>query len=318
MKKILIAGGTGLVGTRLTELLIERGYHVVILSRNCALNSNEIFQRLKTSSGDQLSCATWDTASQLYEYKVFEDAYAVINLAGANIAEKRWTEERKQEIINSRIASSKLIIKALSETNNKIEVVINASATGWYGDDKQRPTETPFEEQTSAANDFLGTTTRLWEESIQPVQELGKRLVILRTGLVLSNQGGIMPELVKSLNLRVATVFGNGHQIMSWIHIDDLCELYMAALEMEEIQGVYNAVAPFSATNIRMVTALAEQLLKKKFIPLKVPKTILKMALGEMSQELLKSCMVSSKKVLETGFSYQFPRIKDAFEDLVR
>lgn len=318
MKTIIITGGTGLVGTRLTEFLLDRDYSIILLSRNCNLHLNPIFQKLQSRYPGKLSCALWDLEKQEYNAEAFAKADAVINLAGANIAEKRWTEERKRIIQDSRIYSCKLINKALKETPNHIRTVVSASGIGWYGDDKDRPDDTPFKEDASPANDFMGITSRLWEESIRPVSDLGVRLVILRTGIVLSNQGGMIPELIKSLNLRVASIFGNGHQVISWIHIDDLCDLYTAALEMEEMNGVYNAVVPFSITNSRLVNTLAEKLHKKKYAQLKVPKPILKLAFGELSSELLKSCLVSSKKVLDTGFSFQYPRIKDAIDELVR
>lgn len=318
MKTVIIAGGTGLIGTRLTELLLEREYSVILLSRNCNLDQNPIFKKLKLNH-NKLQCAFWDPETQEYDPEPFKKAEAIINLAGANIGEKRWTEQRKREIQESRINSGLLIRKALKEVEHKIQSVINASATGWYGDDKDRPEDTPFKEELPPANDFLGITCRLWEESIQPVvQEANVRLVILRTGLVFSKHGGIIPQITKTLNMRVGSVFGHGHQVISWIHIDDLCDLYTAALENEEMQGVYNAVVPFSITNNRLVSTLAEKLHRKKYASVHVPKAILRLALGEMSGELLKSCLVSSKKVLDAGFSFQYPRIKDAVEELVR
>lgn len=319
MKTILISGGTGLVGTRLTEHLLERDYNVVLLSRKCDLDKNSIFQKLQALFPDRLTCALWDPQQGAIDEAAIQTADAIINLAGAGIADQRWTEERKREIRNSRIESGNLICKSLREIPNNVQVVINASAIGYYGDDKLRPDETPFKEDATAANDFIGITCKLWEESIMPVkEELKKRLVILRTGIVLSHQGGMIPELTKTLNLRIASVFGTGHQIISWIHIDDLCEMYTAALEMEEMEGIYNAVVPFSCTNARLVFTLADKLHKGKFAKLSVPKTILKIALGEMSSELLKSSLVSSKKILDLGFSFQYPRIKDALEEIVR
>lgn len=319
MKTVLIAGGTGLVGTRLTELLLEREYNVVTLSRNSSLRQNPIFQKLKHAHHDLLDCAYWNPDNFEYDPSVFSRAHAIINLSGANIGEKRWTEQRKRQIQNSRIYASQTIRKALSETSHKVDTIINSSAIGWYGDDKDRPEETPFSEDITPANDFIGITCRLWEESITPVvQETGARLVILRTGLVLSKHGGIIPYLMKSLNVRVGTVFGHGHQVFSWIHIDDLCDLYIASLENEDMNGVYNAVSPFSVTNNRLVVTLAEKLYGKSFAIVHIPKPALKLTLGEMSGELLKSCLVSSKKVLDAGFTFQYPRIKDAVEELLR
>jgi len=318
MKTILITGGTGLVGTRLTELLLEREYNVVLVSRNCALQNNAIFQELQKQYPGQLSCSNWNPELRQIDAEAIKQADAIINLAGENIAEKRWTEKRKKELMESRVFSGETICQALRDIPNHVEVVVSASAIGWYGEDNDRPDLTPFKEDAQSANDFIAQVCFNWEKSVQPVKELGKRLVILRTGIVLSNHGGFLPKIQKSLNFRIASILGNGHQILSWIHIDDLCDMYISAIEMEELTGVYNAVVPFSITYQRFIKTLAEKQYKQSYLQFPIPKTVLQMTLGDMSKELIKSCLVSSKKILDTGFSFQYPRIKDAINDLVR
>src|SRR5688500_8574450 len=209
MQTILIAGGSGLIGTALAGMLVKEGYNVIVLSRTSK----------KAVGGIRYS--QWNVKDQTYEAAAFEAAAIVIHLAGANIAEKRWTAKRKKEIRDSRVDSSALIIKALKETANHVTAVIAASAIGWYGrDHKKKPV--PFTENDQPAAGFLGETCRVWEESIEPVQQLGKRLVKLRTGIVISKDGGAMPEFMKPIKFGIAAILGNGAQIVSWIHISDL------------------------------------------------------------------------------------------------
>lgn len=319
MKSILITGGTGLVGTRLTELLLLREYNVTLVSRNCELKDNKIYLELQKQYPGQLTCISWNPERGTIDPEAIKNADAIINLAGENIAAKRWTPQRKKELIESRVFSGNTICKALKEIPNNVEVVISASAIGWYGDDNYRPECTPFKEDTDHSNDFIGQVCYNWEKSVTPIKhELNKRLVIFRTGLVLSHHGGYLHEINKSLNYRVASILGNGHQIISWIHIDDLCDMYISAIEMEEIEGIYNAVSPFSITYQRFIKTLAEKQYNNTYLKFPVPKMVLKLTFGDMSQELIKSCLVSSKKILDTGFSFQYPRIKDAINDLVR
>jgi uncharacterized protein (TIGR01777 family) len=173
----------------------------------------------------------------------------IIHLAGANVAEKRWTDKRKKEIVESRTQSGALLVTSLQQIPNKVKAVISASAMGWYGPDTTQSRQHGFKEDAPPANDFLGNTCKLWEESIKPVETLGKRLVVFRFGIVLSNGGGALQEFKKPLKFGIAAIIGNGKQIISWIHIDDLCRLLLFALEHENISGVYNAVAPQTISN---------------------------------------------------------------------
>jgi uncharacterized protein (TIGR01777 family) len=166
-------------------------------------------------------------------------------LAGAGIADKRWTKKRKKEIRDSRVKSSGLIVKSLSELPNNVKAVVSASAIGWYGADSVIPNPKPFREDDPPDAGFLGETCREWEAGIEPVTGLGKRLVKLRTAIVMSNAGGALKEFKNPLRFGVAPILGNGRQVMSWIHIDDLVRLYIAAIENEKLEGVYNAAAPY-------------------------------------------------------------------------
>jgi len=257
----------------------------------------------------------WNVAAQTLDKRVIEEADFIVHLAGANVAEGRWTAKRKQEIVDSRVQSSALLVKALHATQNRVKAVISASAIGWYGPDPQIPNPNPFTESNKAAADFLGNTCMQWEQSIAPVTELGKRLVILRTGIVLSNSGGAYAEFKKPLRFGIASVLGSGQQMVSWIHIDDIVNLYIEAIENERWQGVYNAVAPQPASNKQLIKTIAKQR-GGFYITAPVPAIALKTALGEMSIEVLKSTTVSANKVEQAGYTFLFPHIDAAVQNL--
>lgn len=305
MATVLISGGTGLIGSALTKQLLTKGYDVIILTR----------QKNKRSDTPHLSYAHWDIQQQTIEEKAIQKADHIIHLAGANVAGKSWTKNRKKEIEESRTQSGALIVKAVNEIPNNVQTVISASAIGWYGPDPQIPNPNPFIETDASANDFLGNTCQQWEHSIVPVMDAGKRLVILRTGIVLSTKGGAYIEFKKPLQFGIAAILGSGKQIVSWIHMDDIVGLYMYAMENNHMQGIYNTVSPQPVSNKQLVLSMA----KAKcgvYIPVHVPELALKMILGEMSIEVLKSATVSSKKVEAAGYSFLFPNIETAVENL--
>lgn len=306
METVLITGGTGLIGQALTKELVDRGYSVIILTRGQSGAAKR--------SGVQY--ARWDVERHTIDKDAVGKADHIIHLAGANVAEGRWTEARKREIRDSRTKSGALLVKALKEYPNTIKTVVSASAIGWYGPDGQVPSPRPFAESDPAHPGFLGDTCRQWEDSIRPVVDLGKRLVILRTGIVLSTEGGAYKEFEKPLRFGVASVLGNGRQVVSWIHIADLVGLYLAALQNERWQGVYNAVAPEPVSNRELVLTIAKQR-GTFYIATKVPEAALKAALGEMSIEVLKSATVSSRKVEEAGYQFLFPNIGVAVHNLL-
>ncbi|RYZ23684.1 MAG: DUF1731 domain-containing protein, partial [Chitinophagaceae bacterium] len=199
---------------------------------------------------------------------------------------------------------------------NKVQSVVSASAIGWYGPDPVIPNPRPFSEEDKADENFLGKTCLQWEQSIEPVKEAGKRLVIFRTGIVLSNDGGALPEFQKPLKFGVAAILGSGNQVVSWIHIDDLVRLYIKALENDRLDGVYNAVAPKPVAHKELILQLAKEVKGKFYIPLHVPSFVLKMALGEMSIEVLKSATVSCTKIQLQDFTFIYPTIQAALKNL--
>ncbi|MEO8711938.1 MAG: TIGR01777 family oxidoreductase [Parafilimonas sp.] len=307
MAKILLTGGTGMIGTHLQKLLIEKGYSIIVLQRGDAKNK---------SSTPNISYAKWDVEKGEIDKDAIASADYIIHLAGANVAEKRWTDKRKKEIVESRTKSGDLLMRSIKEIPNKIKAIISASAIGWYGADTAASRPNGFKEDAPASNDFLGKTCKLWEASIEPAEQLNKRLAIFRFGIVLSKKGGALKEFKKPLKFGAAAILGSGKQIISWIHIDDLCMLLLFAIEHENISGIYNAVSPNPVSNKEFTVMLAKQLNNKFFISVHVPEFALKLAMGEMSVEVLKSTTVSSEKISKTGFTFLYSTAEAALKNL--
>lgn len=314
MTTILITGGTGLIGRALSQLLIDKGYNIIILSRTAAQPSS------LTSPGSPAAPSiltyAWNPDTGAIDPEAIRQADYIVHLAGAGVADRRWSIKRKKVIEESRTRSCALLVRSLKEIPNKIQAVISSSAIGWYGPDPVIPNPRPFEESDPADSAFLGETCRLWEEAITPVTELGKRLVIIRTGIVLSNKGGALAEFRKPVRLGVAAILGSGKQVVSWIHIDDLCRLYLRAIEEKEWAGIFNGVGPQPVDNRTLTLALARRLKGRYFVPVYVPSFLLKIALGEMSIEILKSTTVSAAKARSAGFQFLYPSIDSALDAL--
>ena len=306
MQNILITGGTGLIGNRLTEMLIDKGYTVTILSRSKNLVSNN----------SSIKYAYWNIDEQYIDDNAIATADAIINLAGAGVADKRWTPERKKEIVDSRVNAGRLLVNALQKQPNNINTIVSASAIGWYA--PQQNNAPKYQENQQANTDFLGETCKQWEQSVHPISLTKKRLVKLRIGIVLSKNGGALKEFVKPIKFGIAAILGNGKQHISWIHIDDLCRMFIAALENENMNGVYNAVAPEVTTNSKLTLCLAKKLRASFYVPIYVPKFILKIVVGEMSVEVLKSSNISCQKIHDTGFQFLFPSVKTAINDIFK
>lgn len=306
MQTVMITGGTGLIGKTLTAQLVKRGYEVIILTR----------QLPKEPAHNHTSYALWDVTKQTIDVAAVQSADYIIHLAGAGVVDKKWTPAYKKEILDSRTKSSDLLITALKNNPNKVKAVASASAIGWYGADTQ-PSKSGFVETDPPVKDFLGETCRLWEESIEPVQQLGKRLVKLRTGIVLSKDGGALAEFKKPIRFGIAGILGDGKQIVSWIHVDDLCRLYIDALENDQLSGSYNAVAPQPVSNKELTIELAKKMKGSAYIPAHVPTFVLKIMLGDRSMEVLKSATVSCEKIKKSGFTFLFPTLEAALPTLV-
>lgn len=283
-----------MVGTRLAALLKEKGHEIRILTRT-PKNSNEF---------------AWDIKKKYIDPKALKDATYIIHLAGAGIADKRWSPQRKQEITDSRVQSVTLLLQKVTALNISLKGFISASGIGYYG---ANTSDVIFKEDSLPANDFIGTVCNEWETAAFAFKKNGIRTVILRTGIVLSKQGGALSKM----KTPVISPLGSGNQYMPWIHIDDLCDLYSMAIEDTSFEGVYNAVAPEHQTNKSFSKALAKAF-KKPFLPLAIPSFILRVALGKLSIILLKGSRVSTEKILNTTFRFKFSTLEQALKNLAQ
>jgi uncharacterized protein (TIGR01777 family) len=252
---------------------------------------------------------------QNIDVSALQRADYIIHLAGAGVVEKKWTITYKKEIEESRTLSSKLIINTLKEHANSVKAIISSSAIGWYGEDKHAGSA--FKEDAAWDESFLGITCKLWEDSVDPASAIGIRVCKLRTGIVLSNDGGALAEFKKPIQLGVAGILGSGKQIVSWIHIDDLCHMFLYAIENNAMQGAYNAVAPSPVSNKELTLKLASLMKGKFFLPLYIPSFVLRLMMGDRSVEVLKSCNVSCDKIKKTGFHFSYPTIDSALSSLM-
>ncbi len=305
METVIITGGTGLIGTALSKFLESRGFTIIIFTRD---------PKAYRSGSPGISYAAWNIDKQSVNEEAIRKAKYLIHLAGEGVADKPWSEKRKKEILESRTRSSELLVKAMSQIPNEIISVVSASAIGWY---KQNLLYAAVESDPPDSG-FLGETCVAWENSIQPVTDLGKKLVILRTGIVLSSEGGAFPEFARPVRYGIAGILGDGKQVISWIHIEDLCRLYMEAMTNPAMSGIYNAVSPNPVNNRNFIVELAKRMKGSFYIPLPVPNFILRLMLGARSEEVLKSSNVSSNKLKQQGFQFIYPTIDAAFRELVQ
>ncbi len=308
MSVILITGGTGMVGKALTKVLLSLGHEVIVLTRDPAKNR-------VTPPG--LSYAGWDIQKDYLDTTALAKADHIIHLAGAGVAERRWTPKRKKEIRDSRVLSSRLLVRNLSAVTHQVRSVVSSSAIGWYGPDPKNSHPAGFTEEAPPSSDFLGITCREWEQGIEDGMPAGIRIVKLRTGIVLAREGGAFREFLRSVRFRIAAIPGKGSQVISWIHLEDLVRIYIAAIENDKMKGVYNAVAPSPVTTRELVTRMAGNR-GKRHLRIRVPALLLRIVLGEMSIEVLKSATVSCAKLVQTGFQFRYPDIRSALTELLR
>ena len=294
----MITGATGLVGDRLTKLLVAHGHSVSHLGRSGQTGSVPTF--------------LWDPSKGIIDEKAFEEVDTIVHLAGANIAEGRWTAARKEKILNSRIESTSLLFQTLKNKPHSVQTLVSASAIGYYGFAEG---DKIFTEDDKPGSDFLAQVTRQWEGEVDQINDLGLRIAKLRIGIVLSENGGALKEMIKPIKWGLGSPLGTGKQYLSWVHLDDLCEMFLMAIENKNMSGTYNAVATW-CTNAEMTNAIAKVLHKTLWLP-SVPSFILRLTLGEMADIVLKGSKVSSEKIKQTGYRYKFPHLTDALDNLL-
>lgn len=303
MKNVLITGGSGLVGRELTFMLLEKGFRVAWLSREQDLSG-------------KVPKFFWNYTKNEIDGEALKQADIIVHLAGENLAKGRWTPIKKEKIINSRVKTTQLLLDTLKKLNKKPESFISASAIGIYGN---QTSETIFtENDIPTADDFLANVCREWEEASQRLaDELNCRLVIFRTSMILSPHSKAFKKMYMPAKLGVGAPLGKGNQYLSWIHIQDLCNLYINAIQDEAQTGIYNAVAPEWITNREFMKTFSRIIHKKTLLP-HIPSGLIRLVMGEAADMVLDGSRISSGKVQKTGFIYQYPQVDEAILNCVQ
>ncbi|MEG1590801.1 TIGR01777 family oxidoreductase [Chryseobacterium sp.] len=296
---VLITGASGAIARELSKK-IEKDFAVRFLTR-------------KKKAENEFE---WNLENNTIDERAFENLSHIIHLAGANISEKRWTEDRKKELISSRVDSAKLILNILKKKNLKLRSFISASGINFYG---TKTTDKIFNENDAPGNDFLSEVVVVWEKAADEFKEqnLAERVVKIRTAVVLSKNEGALAKMKTPIQFGIGSPLGSGKQYMPWIHIDDICRMYEFALKNPEVEGSYNASAPQHTTNENLTKLIAKVLNKPLLMP-NVPSFILKLIFGELADALLEGSRASSEKIEKAGFEFQFPDLKMALEDLLK
>lgn len=301
-KNVLITGGTGFIGKYLAAKLLKKGYCVSMLTRKSKPNT------------DDITYYVWDVTNQKIDEDAILNADYIVHLAGENIAEKKWTAKRKEEIRDSRVHSAQLIYSVLKKHNKRLEAFVSASGIGFYGSVNGEGICT---ENTLPANDFIGTVCQEWEKAADLMAGLGIRTVKIRTGLVLGKNEGIVKKLAPIFKRGFGSALGSGKQYMPWIHICDLCSIYIEAIENKNMTGAYNATINDSTTNFTFSKTLANSLGPPMWLP-NVPSFLIKAGMGEMSSIVLTGRRVSSDKIRKLGFRFQYKGLKKALKDCLK
>lgn len=305
--KVAISGATGFVGSRLVEVLQQQGHQVLVLTRNpdkaARLFPPSAFPNLEIVRYSPTQSGTWQAS--------ISGCTGVVNLAGVPIADERWTPSRQQEILDSRQLGTQKIVEAIAAAESKPEVLVNASAIGYYGTSETAT----FDETSPSGNDFLARVCQAWEAEAQKVKETGTRLVILRFGIVLGN-GGALGKMLLPFKLFAGGPLGSGRQWFSWIHLDDLVNIIVYALTHSEMQETFNATAPNPVRMSQLCETLGDVMGRPSWLP--VPDFALELLLGEAAQVVLQGQQVLPKRTLETGFDYQYAMLKPALQQVVR
>lgn len=299
METVLVSGGTGLIGKHLIRKLQDRGYEVSLLSR-------------KINQSGPVKTYFWDPEKSQIDPAAIIEADYIIHLAGAGIGDKRWTKRRKLLIINSRVKPAELLFSSFDKGGKKLKAFISASAVGYYG---AITSDSVFSEDDPPSDDFLGITCRNWEIAADRFEKAGTRTVKIRTGVVLTKKGGALGKIAFLIKIGIGSALGSGNQYFSWIHIDDLCNIYIKAIEDIEMKGAYNAVAPDQMTNKEFTRILASVMKKPFWFP-DIPAILMRIFYGKMSDILLKGSRISCEKIRTAGYVFLFPGLESALNDL--
>lgn len=300
-KHVLLTGGTGLIGRKLTDLLLSKGYQVNHLSREPGTNP-------------EVNTFLWDVNKGQIDEHCINGVDTIVHLAGANVSDGRWTDKRKKEIIESRTKSIGLIYKLLkAKPQHTVKSVVSASGISYYGD----RADNLLTETSAPGTDFLANVSLQWEHAVDIGESLGLRLAKFRTGIVLDAKGGALPVIARPVKLGVGAVLGSGKQWVSWIHLEDVIDMYLYAIENENISGDYNMVAPNPVTNKQLTKAIAKELHRPLWLP-RVPGFALELALGEMASMVLSSQKASAQKIEDAGFKFKYPTLMWALKEIYK
>ncbi|MEX2380387.1 MAG: TIGR01777 family oxidoreductase [Vicingaceae bacterium] len=299
MKKVLISGGSGLVGTKLSAMLVKKGYEVAHLSRS----SDSISPDIKT--------IVWDVEKMQLNAKDIAEYDHIIHLAGAGIVDEPWTEKRKKVILDSRTRSAELLKNAIAQNEKKPDSFVSASAVGYYG---FVTTDHIFKESDEPGNDFLADTCLAWENAVDEIGQLDIPTSKIRIGLVMSDQGGALKEMAKPIKFGFGAALGSGKQYMPWIHIEDLCRIFIHAME-NKLSGAFNAAAPADnqVNNSVFIKAVAKSLKKPLWLP-NVPAFVMKIMLGSRALLVLEGSRVDSNRIQAKGFEFKHEKLNEALE----
>jgi uncharacterized protein (TIGR01777 family) len=300
-KVVLITGASGLIGNYLSKLLDDNNFEVIHLVR-------------KKVSDSKYQQFVWNVNEDFIEEEALMKTNIIIHLAGAAIADKPWTQERKKEIIDSRVLGTNFLIKKLVSLKIKLDAFVAASAIGFYG---LNSIGRPFEETDKHDLGFLGDCCFQWESASSKAIDISTKFSIIRIGIVLAKEGGALPKLVQPIKYFVGSALGTGKQTMPWIHIYDLCNIFFEAVTNPTMNGIYNGVSPSAATNYDLTMNVAKVLNRPLLLP-KVPAFFIKFIFGELSQLVLKGAPVSAKKIIDTGFKFKFAELNDALNNLLK
>ncbi|RPI64589.1 MAG: TIGR01777 family protein [Ignavibacteriales bacterium] len=302
-KRIVVTGATGLIGRKLVRALIQRGDNVIVFSRDA--------EKAKSFFPKAMESVEWNYQHpEQWKYKI-ERSDAVVHLAGVNLFAKRWNDEFKRVVLESRELSTKNLVEAIKSCTNKPEVFVSASGIGYYGDCG----ETVLNENSAKGNDFLANVCEVWENESVNVEESGVRSVQIRTGLVLSTEDGALKQMLPPFKFFIGGYLGNGKQWASWLHIDDIVEIYLHAIDNSSLTGSLNATAPNPIRMKEFAQTLARVLHRPSLFP--VPKFILRLVVGEASEVVLASQRIDVKKLVESGYKFKFEILEDALRDLL-
>lgn len=299
--KILIIGGSGLIGRALTEHLEHQGHEVSWLGRHSNHTSHS-------------KSFVWDLQARTYDSQAFQDVDIYINLAGSSISDGLWTAKKKLDILKSRTDAIELLLKGLHSSANRPLLIINGSAIGYYG---SQPLAKLDESSSPGSNDILSQIVKKWETKAEDLSSYTERLVIARTGLVLSNKGGLWTKLMMTKAFRLFNWFGNGNQMYSWIHIDDYCKAISFSITHQSLSGPVNLTAPHPSTQKNLIQSIRANLHFISF-GFGIPVFVLKLFLGDLASMLLTDSNVLPTKLLQQGFQFDYPSIDKAVQKLMK